>query len=161
MIHSKVYRIQRLCKRSSWSGGSLNLFDYFITANSLLVLGTRRLPRYGPWINMSKRLSVQIQQPSCVHFDSDIMSCSTYNKNIQQSPWRKIRLKDQCRVDSESRFTIFLMRILWKIRLASCENISARLASLMSLARREKCDILWHLRVSKIARLTNKQNHNS
>ncbi len=46
------------------------------------------------------------------------------------------------RVDSESRFAIFLARILWKIRLATRENICASLASLTSLARREKCDIL-------------------
>jgi hypothetical protein len=50
------------------------------------------------------------------------------------------------RVDSESRFAIFLTRIMWKMRLASRENISASLASLTSLvsltslARREKCD---------------------
>jgi hypothetical protein len=41
------------------------------------------------------------------------------------------------RVDSESRFAIFLAIILWKMRLASHENIS------VSLTRREKCDILW------------------
>jgi hypothetical protein len=46
------------------------------------------------------------------------------------------------RVDSESRFAIFLARILWKMRLASRENISESLASLTSLTRREKCDIL-------------------
>jgi hypothetical protein len=38
------------------------------------------------------------------------------------------------RVDSDSRFAIFLARILWKMRLASRENISA---SLTSLARRK------------------------
>jgi hypothetical protein len=70
------------------------------------------------------------------------------------------------RVDSESRFAIFLARILWKMRLASRVNISASLASLMSLARREKCDILSSLRVSQFmslafVRLTNKQSHNS
>ncbi len=52
------------------------------------------------------------------------------------------------------------------MRLASCENVSASLASLMSLARREKCDILLSLRVSQFvslafARLTNKRSHNS
>jgi hypothetical protein len=52
-----------------------------------------------------------------------------------------IVVADQGRVDSEARFAIFLARILWKMRLASRENISA------SLARREKCDILWSLRV--------------
>jgi hypothetical protein len=57
------------------------------------------------------------------------------------------------RVDSESRFEIFLARILWKIRFASRENISASLVSLTSLARREKCDILWNLRVSQLASL--------
>jgi hypothetical protein len=46
------------------------------------------------------------------------------------------------RIDSKSRFAIFLGRILWKMRLASRENISASLAGLTSLARREKCDIL-------------------
>jgi hypothetical protein len=44
------------------------------------------------------------------------------------------------------------------MRLASRENISASLAS---LTRREKCDILWSLGVSQFARLANKQNHNS
>ncbi len=38
------------------------------------------------------------------------------------------------RVDSESRFAIFLARILWKMLLASRENINASLASLTSLA---------------------------
>ncbi len=71
-----------------------------------------------------------------------------------------------CRVDSESRFAIFLARILWKMRLASRENISASLASLTSLTRREKCDILSSLPVSQFVslasvRLTNKQSHNS
>jgi hypothetical protein len=52
------------------------------------------------------------------------------------------------------------------MRLASRENISAILASLTSLARREKCDILSSLRVLQFAslafaRLTNKQSHNS
>jgi hypothetical protein len=47
------------------------------------------------------------------------------------------------RVDSKSRFAIFLSRILWKMRVASCENISV---GLTSLARREKCDILCNLR---------------
>ncbi len=66
-------------------------------------------------------------------------------------------------VDSKSHFVIYLARILWKMRLASRENISA---SLMSLARREKCDILSILRVSQFvslafARFTNKQSHNS
>ncbi len=70
------------------------------------------------------------------------------------------------RVDSESRFAIFLARILWKMRLASPENISASLASLTSLARREKCDILSSLRALQFvslafARLTNKRSHNS
>jgi hypothetical protein len=70
------------------------------------------------------------------------------------------------KVDSESRFAIFLARILWKMRLASRENINASLASLTSLAKREKCDILSSLRVLQfvsfaIARLTNKQSHNS
>jgi hypothetical protein len=69
-------------------------------------------------------------------------------------------------VDSESRFAIFLARILWKMRLASRENISASLVSLTSLARRENCDILSSLRVSQfvslaVTRLTNKQSHNS
>ncbi len=72
----------------------------------------------------------------------------------------------ESRVDSESRFTIFLARILWKIILASRENINASLASLTSLARREKCDILSSLRFLQFvslafARLTNKQSHNS
>jgi hypothetical protein len=49
------------------------------------------------------------------------------------------------RIDSESRFAIFLARILWKMRLDSRENISASLASLTSLARREKCNILCSL----------------
>jgi hypothetical protein len=70
------------------------------------------------------------------------------------------------KVDSESRFAIFIAKILWKMRkmrLPSRENISASLAS---LARREKCDILWSLRVSQFvglvfASLTNKQSHNS
>ncbi len=66
------------------------------------------------------------------------------------------------RVDSESRFAIFLARILWIMRLASRENISA---SLTSLTRREKCDILSSLLVLQFvslafARLTNKQSHN-
>jgi hypothetical protein len=52
------------------------------------------------------------------------------------------------------------------MRLASHENISASLASLTSLARREKCVILSCLQVSPFvslafARLTNKQSHNS
>jgi hypothetical protein len=52
------------------------------------------------------------------------------------------------------------------MRLASRQNISASLASLTSLTRREKCDILSSLRVSQFvslefARLTNKQSHNS
>ncbi len=38
-------------------------------------------------------------------------------------------------VDSKSGIAIFLARILWKMRLASRENINA---SLTSLARREK-----------------------
>jgi hypothetical protein len=45
--------------------------------------------------------------------------------------WSLIRL----RVDSESRFAIFLARILWKMRLASRKNISASLL-------KEKCNIL-------------------
>ncbi len=57
------------------------------------------------------------------------------------------------RVDKESRFAIFLARISWKMRLASRENISVSLANLTSLVRREKCDILWSLRVSQLARL--------
>ncbi len=70
------------------------------------------------------------------------------------------------RVDSESRFAIFLVRILWKMRIFSRENISASLASLTNLARREKCDIFSSLRVSQFVslefvRLTNKQSHNS
>ncbi len=40
------------------------------------------------------------------------------------------------RVDSESRFAIFLARISWKMRLASRENISASLASLTGIAKR-------------------------
>jgi hypothetical protein len=48
------------------------------------------------------------------------------------------------RVDSGSRFAIFLARIVWKLRLASRENIIA------SLARREKCDILRDSQTSKI-----------
>jgi hypothetical protein len=52
------------------------------------------------------------------------------------------------------------------MRLASRENISASLASLTSLARREKCDILSSLQVSQFvslvfARITNKKSHNS
>ncbi len=52
------------------------------------------------------------------------------------------------------------------MRLASRENTSASLASLTSLTRREKCDILSSLRVSQFvslafARLTNKQSRNS
>ncbi len=47
-------------------------------------------------------------------------------------------------VDSESRFTVFLGRILWKMRFASRENI---IASLTSLARSDKGDILRSLRV--------------
>jgi hypothetical protein len=54
------------------------------------------------------------------------------------------------RVDSESRFAIFLARILWKRRLASRENINASLASLTSLARRENCDMLSSLWVSHL-----------
>ncbi len=46
------------------------------------------------------------------------------------------------RVDIESRFAIFLARIMWKMSVGSRENISASLASLTSLARRKKCDIL-------------------
>ncbi len=46
------------------------------------------------------------------------------------------------RVDRESHFAIFLVIIFWKMRLASRKNISASLASLMSLVRREKYDIL-------------------
>ncbi len=71
-------------------------------------------------------------------------------------------LRPWTRVDSESRFTIFLARILWKMRLASRKNISVSLASL----QREKRDILSSLQVSQFlslafARLTNKQSHNS
>jgi hypothetical protein len=52
------------------------------------------------------------------------------------------------------------------MRFASRENISASLASLTSLARREKCNILSSLRFSQFvslafARLTNQQSHNS
>ncbi len=54
------------------------------------------------------------------------------------------------RDDRESRFAIFLPRILWKMRLASHENISASLASLM---RREKCDILCNLRDSQTSKI--------
>jgi hypothetical protein len=55
------------------------------------------------------------------------------------------------RADSESRFGNFLSReFLWKMRLASRENI---IASLTSLARREKCDTLWSLLVLQFARL--------
>ncbi len=43
----------------------------------------------------------------------------------------------QAWVDSESRFAIFLARILWKLKLASRENISTSLASLTSRARGE------------------------
>ncbi len=69
----------------------------------------------------------------------------------QKKIWtRHVRSRIQSRVDSESRFAIFLVRILWKIRLASRENISA---SLTSLARREKYDILWSLRVSQFTSL--------
>jgi hypothetical protein len=79
---------------------------------------------------------------------------------------QQLHYQPSIRVDSESRFAIFLARILWKMRLASRENISASLASLMSLARRENCDILSSLRVWQFvslafARLTNRQNHNS
>ncbi len=42
------------------------------------------------------------------------------------------------RVDKESHLAIFLVRICWNMRLASRKNISASLASLTSLARREK-----------------------
>jgi hypothetical protein len=45
------------------------------------------------------------------------------------------------------------MRILWKMRLASRENISASLASLTSLTRRGKCDILSSFRVSQFVSL--------
>jgi hypothetical protein len=50
------------------------------------------------------------------------------------------------------------------MRLASCENISVSFASLTSLARREKCNILSSLRASQFVslafvRLTNKQSH--
>jgi hypothetical protein len=70
------------------------------------------------------------------------------------------------RFDNESRFAIFLARILLKMRLTSRENIRASLVSLTSLARMEKCDILSSLRVSQFVslafvRLTNKQSHNS
>ncbi len=54
------------------------------------------------------------------------------------------------RDDRESRFTIFLPRILRKMRLASHENISASLAS---LTRREKCDILCNLRDSQTSKI--------
>ncbi len=68
------------------------------------------------------------------------------------------------RVASESRFAIFLARILWKMRLVSRENISASLASLTSLARRENainCEACesHNLRVLQFERLANKQNH--
>ncbi len=56
----------------------------------------------------------------------------------------------QCRDDRESRFAIFLPRILWKMRLASQKNISASLAS---LTRREKCDILCNLRDSQTSKI--------
>ncbi len=46
------------------------------------------------------------------------------------------------RVDSESHFAIFLVRILWRMSLTSHENIVASLARLMRLARREKFNIL-------------------
>jgi hypothetical protein len=56
----------------------------------------------------------------------------------------------QCRDDRESRFAIFLPRILWKMRLASHKNISTSLAS---LTRREKCDILCNLRDSQTSKI--------
>ncbi len=70
------------------------------------------------------------------------------------------------RFDNESRFAIFLAKILLKMRLTSRENIRASLVSLTSLARMEKCNILSSLRVSQFVslafvRLTNKQSHNS
>ncbi len=60
-------------------------------------------------------------------------------------------------VDSESCFTIFLARILRKMRLASRKNI---IASLVRLTRREKCDIV-KLASPPIARHANQQNHHS
>jgi hypothetical protein len=39
------------------------------------------------------------------------------------------------------------------MRLASCENINASLASLMSLARKEKCDILCNLQDSQTSKI--------
>ncbi len=51
------------------------------------------------------------------------------------------------RVESESRFAIFLLRILWKMKLASRENISA------SLVKREKCNIMCYLRDSQTSKI--------
>jgi hypothetical protein len=92
-----------------------------------------------------------------------VSQCRIHSVTLEASSGAR---RTRNRVDSESRFAIFLARILWKMRLASRENISASLASLTSLARRGKCDILSSLRVSQyvslaFTRLTNKQSHNS
>jgi hypothetical protein len=48
------------------------------------------------------------------------------------------------RVDSESRFSIFLARILWKMSLASCENIIA------SLVRLVRCWSRYEISVARL-----------